>query len=328
MKRPDKEQLETLLSNNSIRDISKKLEVHENTVRNWLKKYDINNSLPKETFSKEDRKILKHLQEKGFTPKDVKNFVEALEKQEGIQQKEYKVGKNKVKIGVSGDWHVGNIHTDYKLLDFYMNETSRLGVDLHLNTGDLADGWYQNRPASIFEQNHIGFDQQFKRIRELFNQFDKPVYFITGNHSYNTFVRNAGIELGPHLEDMTRLDGVESYFLGNAEGDVQLKGGAKIKLLHPDGGTAYALSYRPQKIVESLESGHKPNVLLIGHYHKAEQLFYRNVHTFQTGTMMGQTKFMRGKSIPAHKAFWILDIESNDSGEVTGIESKLYPAYK
>ena len=32
------------------------------------------------------------------------------------------------------------------------------------------------------------------------------------------------------------------------------------------------------KMIEAMESDSKPNILAVGHYHKAEYLFYRNVH--------------------------------------------------
>ncbi len=73
-----------------------------------------------------------------------------------------------------------------------------------------------------------------------------------------------------------------------------------ITLMHPGGGSAYAYSYKPQKIVESLAGGEKPAVLLIGHYHKLSVNSIRNVWTLQTGTSQDQTSFMRLKAIDAH----------------------------
>jgi len=99
-------------------------------------------------------------------------------------------------------------------------------------------------------------------------------------------------------------------------------------MLHPDGGSSYAISYKSQKIIESLEGGHKPNVLLIGHFHKSEYIFYRNIHCIQAGTLEGQTKFMKGNHLSAHKGFWLLDIESNTKGDVTAFGSTFYPSYR
>ena len=83
-----------------------------------------------------------------------------------------------------------------------------------------------------------------------------------------------------------------------------------MRLFHPSGGTAYALSYRPQKVVESYSGGRKPNILIMGHYHKSEYIpCLRNVMVIQAGTTCGQTPFMRRKSIAAHMGFWIVEFQ-------------------
>lgn len=85
-----------------------------------------------------------------------------------------------------------------------------------------------------------------------------------------------------------------------------------LKLLHPGKGTAYALSYHPQKWAESISGGTKPNIAGLGHYHKVEYLFYRNIHMFQTGTFESQSPFMRRMNISAHMGGWILYINDLD----------------
>lgn len=280
------------------------------------------------TINKEQLKALKRLERQGYTPDDILEFANSLQKKNSFSTNRYHIGKNHVKFGLFGDNHIGNVNYDSGLMKLYLKETVKQGVDFHLNTGDIFDGWYQNRPSSIFEQNAIGFDRQMTMAVKEFEGLEAPLYFITGNHSYNTFVRGAGVEAGPYFEDKLRAKGIDANYLGNAEGEVSIGENCKIRLLHPDGGTAYAISYKSQKIVESFTSGSKPQMLAIGHFHKLEYIFYRNVHTFQTGTMMGQTKFMKGKGIPAHKGFWIVDVYSDNKGNINKIIPQLYPAYK
>ena len=85
-----------------------------------------------------------------------------------------------------------------------------------------------------------------------------------------------------------------------------------LRLYHPGGGTAYAISYHSQKYVESLSGGEKPHILGIGHYHKVEQLFYRNIHVFQVGTFEAQTPFMRRKRLAAMLGGWILWVNKEE----------------
>ena len=95
-----------------------------------------------------------------------------------------------------------------------------------------------------------------------------------------------------------------------------------MQLIHPGGGSSYALSYRPQKIVESLEGGTKPDMLAIGHYHKADYIpSYRNVATLQVGTFQRQTPFMSRQGLAAHVGGWIVDVTVGDGHNVSGLPS-------
>lgn len=85
-------------------------------------------------------------------------------------------------------------------------------------------------------------------------------------------------------------------------------------------------SYKMQKLVESLEGGSKPNILVEGHYHKAMYMFNRNIHTLEAATLCGQTGWMRGKKIPAHKGFWVLEMDIGRRG-ITKFVPHFYPAY-
>lgn len=278
-------------------------------------------------LSELEKKTLKAITKAGYTPEEIHEFIRSASRKKSSITNSYYLGKEHSRFLLGGDTHMGNIAYDRALFKYAAKIAKQEKVDFFAHTGDIFDGWYQNRPSSIFEQDAIGFDRQMNLAVEQFKQFDCPIVYITGNHSYNTFVRGAGIEAGPYLQMKLKDVGIESKFLGNAEGDIFI-GKTHLRLLHPDGGTAYALSYRPQKIVEAFESGQKPNIVGVGHFHKAEYMFYRNVHVFQTATFCGQTKFMKGKGIAAHKAFWLIDLYTRKDGQIDAIEPRLYPAYK
>lgn len=284
-----------------------------------------------EFIDSEEYKLLQSLKKQGLSKVEMDNIVRNLKGGKPAQDLVYNLGKNNFKFLAFGDSHIGHEKYDSGLTKHALKQAEKEKVDFVLHTGDVVDGWYQNRPQSLFEQTEVGFDRQLDRAVKEFVPFKKlgvPFYFITGNHEYNTYMRGAGVEFGNVVQDRLKQEGLDAHYLGNAEATLKTKGGSDIKLLHPDGGTAYALSYKPQKIIESLDGGAKPNILLVGHFHKAEYLFYRNVHCLQTGTLCGQTKFMKGKGIPAHKGFWIVDVNTNDKGEVGKFSPTLYPAYK
>lgn len=89
---------------------------------------------------------------------------------------------------------------------------------------------------------------------------------------------------------------------------------------------SYALSYRLQKVIESLPGGNKPGILLAGHVHKFCYIFERNVHAISCPSMQMQTPWMRGKRLAAHTGFLILDFEVK-AGCVCNLSVKYYPFY-
>lgn len=134
-----------------------------------------------------------------------------------------------------------------------------------------------------------------------------------------------GVDIGRLAEDVANRTRDDLHYLGYMEHDIELKaegGSAVLRIQHPGGGASYALSYQPQKIVESLSGGEKPQILLIGHYHKAEYLNYRNVHIVQSGCVMDQSPFMRKKRLAAHVGGWIVEANQSPDGSINRFKTE------
>jgi len=144
----------------------------------------------------DEEKILKKLQRQGLSLEDILRMGKAVKKGNPDGGNKYRIGKNNVKLGVLSDTHIGNIHYDKALMSHAGKVFSDEKVDAVLHGGDILDGWYQNRPQSLFEQNAFGLDQQVKMAVKELSKIEQPLYFITGNHEYNTFMRGAGVEVG------------------------------------------------------------------------------------------------------------------------------------
>ena len=72
---------------------------------------------------------------------------------------------------------------------------------------------------------------------------------------------------------------------------------------------SYAISYKMQQYVNSIEGGVKPNMVCMGHYHKADHLpSYRNIDCLQSGTFEWQTPFMARSGSQAHVGGWIVRV--------------------
>lgn len=225
--------------------------------------------------------------------------------------------------GVISDSHIGHKCYDANLMDLAAEVFHKRKVEFVLHGGDICEGHYEaKRPGHVFEMEHIGGDEQVNRAIKELKKLELPIIAITGNHEHNTFYKQQGFDIGTRLAEQ-----VPNFtYLGNAHGFVKMAFGHRIQLIHPDGGASYAISYKSQKIVESLESGSKPAVLHIGHFHKAEYLFYRGIHAIQNGCLESQTPFQKNNHLAAHRGFWVVSLTVGKEG-VKRIVPEFYPAY-
>lgn len=242
---------------------------------------------------------------------------------ERIPPQPYNVKGKKLTIGIFGDTHIGSKFYDPELMKRAAETFNSRKVDFVIHVGDITEGHYESkRQGSVFELTEIGGDAQVDRAVKELSQIKRPIYGITGNHEHNTFYKLCGFDVGKQIAE--RLDNFK--YLGNMRGIINLPHGKKIEVLHPGGGSSYALSYKPQKIVESLEGGSKPDLLLIGHFHKALYMYYRNVHTMMTGTLQSQTSFMRENGLQAHKGYYVVSLEVGKNG-ISKITPEFFPGY-
>jgi len=220
-----------------------------------------------------------------------------------------KTKDNTIKFGVIGDTHIGSLYQRTDALKLFYKACSEEGVRHVLHVGDVIDGWHVYK-GQEFELHPEG--RSWPGQRDMFAQSipynpDIETIFISGNHdaSYKNVI---GMVVGDELQRIRP----DFKFVGQDVGDVILKAKdgsqLKIRLVHPGGGTAYAISYRLQKFIEAIPGGDKPDLLCLGHYHKAEILpSYRNVCGIQAGTFQSQSPFMARQASAAHVGGWIVE---------------------
>ncbi len=271
-------------------------------------------------MSKEEEELYKTIKESNLSPEEIKYYLKQIKKGR-VDSRTYSLGKSSVKFGIISDTHIGSKYYDSDLMTYASKVFTKEKVDFVLHAGDVIEGMYPRRGGQIYELEDIGIDAQVEHAVKEMKKIKQPLYFITGNHDF-TAKQIAGIIVGYRVEDKVK----NAKFLGEDYGRLVLRSGVTIDLVHPYDGTAYAISYKTQKRADSLEGGSKPNVMIVGNYHKAEYLFYRNIHIFQAGTLQSQTPFMRGKGISAHKGFWVIELYSK-KGTVTHLKQTFYPAY-
>lgn len=220
-----------------------------------------------------------------------------------------KTENNVIRFGLIGDTQIGSLYQRLDALKLFYERCADEGIEIILHAGDVIDGWHVYR-GQEFELHPHGrsWPEQKKMFAESVPQIKgMRTIFITGNHD-DSFKKLIGLIAGEEL-GLTRPDW---EFIGQDVGMAILKteNGLKFKiqLLHPGGGiNQYALSYKPQRIIEAIPGGQKPDLLGIGHFHKAFFIpNYRNIAAICVGCFQSQTPFMARQSIAAHIGGWIV----------------------
>lgn len=254
--------------------------------------------------------------------------LEQLAKGEGIQKRfipfpEITLSGIHHKVAIISDTHIGSVYAPeewHDVVSSYVNDPAN-EVECVLHAGDLVDGLKISRAGTqVYELSEIGFDAQKRKAIELMSKYERPVYIISGNHDMY-FQEFAGANLVKAVCDAVP----NMVYIGHDSADINVDN-CVIRLFHGGDGNSYALSYRLQKIVEAINGGHKPNILLAGHVHKFCYIFERNIHAISVPCMQAQTKYMEAKKLAAHTGFLVMEFDVR-GGSIRNLKLQFYPFY-
>lgn len=217
------------------------------------------------------------------------------------------------KIGIVADTHFCSVHEKLDELHTFYAIMKKDGIKYVMNSGDLVAGWgiYKGQENEV---HTFGAKNQAQYVIDNYPKVNGiTTYFITGNHDLSWWVRS-GIDVGEIISEKRP----DMIYLGQYQGDLTLNK-IRIRLIHPDGGGSYALSYKAQKIAEQVPSGVKPHIILFGHWHTSHYFFYRMMHIFNCACFEGQSTMLLRKGINPVIGGWTADIRTgkNKRGQVT-----------
>lgn len=274
-----------------------------------------------------------------------KNFRDVLDRLLGSNQNSYEVPRTtssfptrSTRFLVVGDLHLnargedGKYGCDFKRFKKVVHMAKEEGAEFIIQTGDVTDGenMRHHQKYGLVTQ---GLDNVVEFCANGWPQSDLSTYFIGGNHD-ETYLNFIGADICKYIADRRP----DLHYLGMNEGNLPLqpkfqkmllqgksipvKGPTWIRIRHPSKGSAKGRSYQPQQHVEALEGSFKPHILIIGHYHKMDYLFKRNVHIIQAGTMEFQSGWMRTKDLAAHLGAILVDAYHTEDGTLTYLEHR------
>jgi len=212
---------------------------------------------------------------------------------------------------VVSDTHFGSIHQQLHLLNDIYREAYNRGITTVLHCGDMVDGNYPNRPEQPRQQFLHGFDEQAGYVVDMYPEVDGiTTQYILGSHDESHY-KNGQATVNKWISNCRK----DMIYLGQDSAEIKVNG-VKIVMDHPGGGSASALSYKPQKRIEILESGSKPKILLIGHYHKSYSFVYRNVRGIEVPALCDKTQFQQKQGLLNYVGAYFLDIYSDKKGNI------------
>ena len=228
---------------------------------------------------------------------------------------------NTLRFAFVSDTHLGSkferLDALNVLYDIYADE----GIDTVYHGGNIVDG------ECYFNKYEIHTHGLTPQVEYCINNYPErkgvKTFFITGDDHEGWWVQRERINIGEHIQmKAEKIGRNDLQYIGHVEADIGLGGKDEswMRIMHGGGGTAYALSYTPQKIVESYQGGEKPRILLLGHYHKIDYCFPREVHVIQMGCVEDQTIYMRKKKIQAHIGGGILELRQAPDGTINRIK--------
>lgn len=256
-------------------------------------------------------------------------FSNIIEKSESSILDVSKMSSGFYRFGVTGDNHLCSRYERLDVLNALYDLFEREGIQTVYNTGNWIDG------EARFNKHDLkvhGLDNQLNYWIDNFPQRNGIItHYITGDDHEGWYTQREGINVGKYAEQKAIDAGRgDLHFLGHMEADVVIKapnGETVIRVLHPGGGSAYAISYTSQKIVESYTGNEKPHILLDGHYHKAGYNYIRGVHVVQTACTQDQTPFMRKKKLASHLGGWVIEFTVDDNGAIARFKQEFIPFY-
>lgn len=232
-----------------------------------------------------------------------------------------------VRFGLLSDTHLGNHHA----LEDQLHEAYEIFRQEEITTvytcGNLLDGEKTYR-GQEYEIKVMGADNCADYLARTWPKVPGiTTYHIASSSCHEGYyLKSAGLLIGRMIENR-RPDMV---YLGLDEADVVLhdsEARPTLRLIHPGGGSSYADSYRPQKIVESYHGGEKPTMLAIGHYHKAGVYDIRDVLVLQAGCLERQTPFMRKQALMAKLGFWVVEVKFTEHGSLRRVRTEWFKYY-
>lgn len=238
--------------------------------------------------------------------------------------------QGRYRFGVISDTHYGSKYCREEVVDELYDWYAREGIRRVYHAGNWIDGEHPGHGKfDLVDEAHGLQNQLDYMVKKYPLRKGITTFMVAGDDHEGWYNQREGVDSGRMLETTARDAGrTDLRYIGYMEAFVTLqhaKSGNTSKLLvcHPGGGSGYATSYAPQKLVESWQPGEKPGCVVLGHWHKMSYEAIRGVHAIQAGCTKAQDPFARKKRLQYHIGGWIVELAQDAGGALTGCKLEM-----
>jgi len=226
------------------------------------------------------------------------------------------------RFGVISDTHYGSKYAREDVAEDLYDWFKTEGIERVYHAGNYIEGEARFNRFDLIEQAH-GMQSQLNYFAENYpKRKGITTYLVSGDDHEGWYAQREGVNIGQMMEDTAqRMGRSDLKDLGYIEAFTVLEHSesgkrARLMTMHPGGGSAYATSYAPQKIIEAFQPGEKPAVAIFGHYHKMEYVQIRGVHAIQAGCTKDLDPFGRKKRLSYHVGGAIIELRQLPDGTI------------
>jgi len=187
--------------------------------------------------------IIKELNKDGYNfniTEGQKVFQSTHPQESGVIFDDSKLFKGRtIRFGIASDNHFGSKKATPKELEAMYDLFQKEGIKVVYHPGDITDGRNVYRGQDR-ELKYWGQDDQINYVIRKYPKREGIVTkFITGNHDLSLYQKEGAPDPGVAIASKRP----DLKYLGQIETNIKLPNDVKMRLIHPEGGGAYALCF-------------------------------------------------------------------------------------
>jgi predicted phosphodiesterase len=214
-----------------------------------------------------------------------------------------------LKFALVSDTHLGNKQSaKSELSDFYKKAWDEW-VEAFIHCWDLVDWTWNVYKGQMYELENVWYDEQLKAtVNDYPYYWDIKTYVVWWNHD-ESFLKENGANIIKNIAHL-RDDIIDMWFY-----DARIKlNGVDINAHHGWWNMSYAKSYKPQKLIENIDTRNQPDIFASGHWHDALYMAYRNIHSFLPWAFLKQNLLAKRFNLGNTIWGWIVEVDIKEDG--------------